>query len=570
MTDEAPPSAPPSSSPVGPPSVVADEPGGSNVDNVQLGAPTARAESAGSLPNGVALHPKALATRARTKPWVLYGIVLLIATAGLVYELVAGAVASYVLGDSVAQFSLVIGVYLSALGIGAYVSKFIDKRLARRFVEIELATALVGGVSAPLLLFSFAHGGSFHIVLWAVVVTTGTLVGLELPLLMRLLRDQVAFKDLVAKALLFDYLGALVASVMFALVLVPTIGLIRTSLLFGLLNAVVGLVSTFLLTPETEGELDGTRIRSVIVIAILLGLFSQSERLMRAAEIALYADPIHYATQSPYQRIVVTVGPQTASLFLNNNLQFSTADERRYHEALVHPPFSARDGAAPPVKRVMIAGGGDGLAVREVLRYPGIERVLLVDLDPAMTTMSKTHPVIVKANEGSLSKARVEVKNADAMQYLTTTDERFDILIVDFPDPNNLALGKLYTTRFYRSAAEHLAEGGVMVVQSTSPFFSRTSFWTIVTTMEAADLHVLPYHAFVPAFGEWGYALASRQPLRVPTHLLVENLTFLDDAKMADLFLFSPDMTRVPAPVNRLDTQALVRLYEREIARVTN
>lgn len=507
---------------------------------------------------------------AKTKPWVLYGIVLLIATAGLVYELVAGAVASYVLGDSVAQFSLVIGVYLSALGIGAYVSKFIDKKLAKRFVEIELATALVGGVSAPLLLFSFAHGGSFHIVLWAVVLTTGTLVGLELPLLMRLLRDQVSFKDLVAKALLFDYLGALVASVMFALVLVPTIGLIRTSLLFGLLNAIVGLISTYLLTPETPDELKGTRLRAGIVIAILLGLFTQGERLMRAAEIALYADPIHYAVQSPYQRVVVTVGPQTASLFLNNNLQFSTADERRYHEALVHPAFAAREPAATPVKKVFIAGGGDGLAVREVLRYPGIERVLLVDLDPAMTNLSKTHPVILASNEGSLTKPRVEVKNADAMTYLASLDEKFDVLIVDFPDPNNLALGKLYTTRFYRSAAEHLTEGGVMVVQSTSPFFSRGSFWTIVTTMEAADLKVLPYHAFVPAFGEWGYALASKRALTVPRHLLVDKLTFLDDEKLADLFLFSPDMARVPAPVNRLDTQALVRLYEREIARVTN
>lgn len=507
--------------------------------------------------------------RARTKPWVLYGIVLLIATAGLVYELVAGAVASYVLGDSVAQFSLVIGVYLSALGIGAYISKFIEKNLARRFVEIELATALVGGVSAPLLLFSFAHGGSFHIVLWGVVLTTGTLVGLELPLLMRLLRDQVSFKDLVAKALLFDYLGALVASVMFALVLVPTVGLIRTSLLFGLLNAIVGLVSTYLLTPETEGELDGARVRAWIVIAILLGLFTQGERLMRAAEIALYADPIQYAVQSPYQRVVVTVGPQTASLFLNNNLQFSTADERRYHEALVHPAFAARPSRAP-VKKVFIAGGGDGLAVREVLRYPSVDRILLVDLDPAMTTLSRTHPVIVAANEGSLGKPGVEVKNADAMSYLAGTTERFDLLIVDFPDPNNLALGKLYTTRFYKSAAEHLTEGGIMVVQSTSPFFSRGSFWTIVTTMEAAALHVLPYHAFVPAFGEWGYALAAREPLTVPAHLGVADLTFLDDEKLGDLFLFSPDMVRVPAPVNRLDTQALVRLYEREIARVTN
>jgi spermidine synthase len=523
------------------------------------------------------------------RPWALFATVFLIATAGLVYELVAGAVASYVLGDSVAQFSLVIGLYLSALGIGAYASKFIETSVARRFVDVELATALIGGVSAPLLLFAFAHGGSFHLVLWSVVLTTGTLVGLELPLLMRLLKSQLEFKDLIATALLFDYLGALAASLLFALLLVPTIGLVRTSLLFGLLNALVGLLSTYLLAGEAPGEMRGARVRAVVVAAVLVGMLTQAERLTQAAEVSLYGDPIIHARQSAYQRVVVIRGKAGFSLYLNNNLQFSSVDEHRYHEALVHPAFASLAAAAPaspasppsappapapaperpaPAARsVFIAGGGDGLAAREVLRYPGVGRVLLVDLDPAMTQLSEAVPALAERSRGALASPRVEVINDDAMAYLARSPERFDVLIVDFPDPNNLALGKLFTTRFYASARDHLAPGGAIVVQSTSPYYSRGSFWCVVRTIEASGLHVRPYHAFVPSFGEWGFALARREPFDPPRSLALGGLAYLDDASLPALFHFSPDIARVEGPINRLDNQALVRMYEREIGR---
>ena len=497
------------------------------------------------------------------RPWALFLTVFLIATAGLVYELVAGAVASYVLGDSVTQFSLVIGLYLSALGLGAYASKFVERDVAQRFVDVELATALLGGVSAPLLLFAFARGASFHLVLWGVVLGTGTLVGLELPLLMRLLRGQVEFKDLIATALLFDYLGALAASMLFALLLVPTLGLVRTSLLFGLLNALVGLGSTWLLVDEQGHTMRGARLRAVAVVAFLLLLFSQAERLTRAAEVAFYPEPIWYAQQSAYQRIVVSRGSTGFSLFLNNNLQFASADEHRYHEALVHPVLAA----TPAPRRVFIAGGGDGLAAREVLRYPEIDRILLVDLDPAITRASATLDLLAAQNRGALSDPRVQVVNDDAMSYLARSSERFDALIVDFPDPNNLALGKLFTTRFFTIAREHLAPEGALVVQSTSPYYSRQSFWCIVRTMEAAGLHVHPYHAFVPAFGEWGFALARPVPFLPPSEPRLPALQFLDGAQLRSLFHFPPDIARVDGPVNRLDNQALVRLYEREIGR---
>jgi spermidine synthase len=201
---------------------------------------------------------------------ILYLNVLIIATCGLVYELLAGTLASYVLGDSVTQFSLIIGIYLSALGVGAWLSKFIENAIARRFIDVELGVAILGGASAPLLFLSFARLSYFPIVLYTLVFLIGVLVGLELPLLMRILKDNLDFKELVSQVLTFDYIGALVASLLFPLFLVPKLGLVRTSLVFGLFNALVALWGTWLLKPLIVGKVTGLRVRAVIVILLLL------------------------------------------------------------------------------------------------------------------------------------------------------------------------------------------------------------------------------------------------------------------------------------------------------------
>jgi spermidine synthase len=496
----------------------------------------------------------------RARPGLLFTTVLVIATSGIVYELVAGALASYVLGDSVTQFSLVIGVYLSALGFGAYLSKFIDQRLARAFVEVELATALAGGASAPLLFFVYAHSAAFHVVLYAVVLVTGTLVGLELPLLIRILRSQVDLKELIAKALTFDYVGALIGSVLFSVVLVPRLGLVRTSLAFGLLNAAVGIASTWVVAPSEPGELTGARWRGFVVFAVLAVAFSQADRLTSLAEASIYSDEVIFARESSYQRIVVTRSRASFQLFLNGNLQFSSGDEYRYHEALVHPAFAVAQNR----RRIFIGGGGDGLAAREALRHDDVESITLVDLDPAMTRLARTFGPFKDLNRGSLDDFRVRVVNEDAMVWLAEHDDPFDIMILDFPDPNNYALGKLYTTRFYSLAQRHLAQGGALVVQATSPLFARASFWCVARTLEAAGFQVRPYHAFVPSFGEWGYVLAKREPFEIPRAPLPSGLRWLDEPTMASLFVLGQDMTEVPVQVNRLNNQALVQYYERE------
>ncbi|HXU37575.1 MAG TPA: polyamine aminopropyltransferase [Blastocatellia bacterium] len=490
---------------------------------------------------------------------VLFLNVLIIATCGLVYELLAGTLASYVLGDSVTQFSLIIGIYLSALGVGAWLSRFIETGLARKFIEVELGVALLGGLSAPLLFLSFGRLSYFPVVLYGLVFGIGVLVGLELPLLMRILKDVLDFKELVSRVLTFDYVGALVASLLFPLFLVPKLGLVRTSLIFGLLNAGVGLWATWFMRPLIKGDVSGLRARAAIVIALLAIGIIKSNSLTTLAEDELFADEIIYSRTTPYQRIVVTRGRAGFQLFLNGHLQFSSADEYRYHEALVHPAMALT--GAP--RRVLVLGGGDGLAMREILRYPSVESVTLVDLDPAMTNLSQAFAPLAELNKHSFSDPRVQVINQDAMIWLEEARGPFDVAIVDFPDPNTFALGKLYTTRFYRLLKASLSGDAAISVQCTSPLFARNSYWCIVKTLEAAGFAVKPYQTAVPSFGVWGFALAGLAQFDVPAHALA-GLRFLDDRAMAALFVLPADLQAVPVEVNRLDNQALVRYYESE------
>jgi spermidine synthase len=496
---------------------------------------------------------------------LLFLNVFIIATCGLIYELLAGTLSSYVLGDSVTQFSLIIGIYLFAMGVGSWASGFIEKNLPEKFIDIELAVAVLGGFSAPLLFFSFAKLSYFSVVLYGVVFGIGTLVGLEIPLLMRILKDELDFKDLVSRVLAFDYIGALAASLLFPLFLVPKLGLARTSLLFGMLNAAVGIWGTWLLLPLIKKNVTLLRVKGFVIIVLLLIAFIKADTLTSLAEDSLFTDNIIYAKSSSYQRIIVTKGKTGYSLFLNGNLQFNSFDEYRYHEALVHPAFAAY-GNAP--KHVLVLGGGDGLALREILKYPSVESVTLVDLDPMMTDISKHLPVLAELNHRSFEDSRVSVINADAFVWLDNTQtEPFDIAIVDFPDPNNFALGKLYTTRFYNLLKSKLKPDSAVVIQTTSPLIARQSYWCIIKTLEASGFTVKPYQTTVPSFGVWGYALAKLQPFETPTRL-PENieLKFLSQKSFASLFDFPAD-TSLPneeIEINRLDNQALVRYYEAE------
>ncbi|AMW05832.1 polyamine aminopropyltransferase [Gemmatimonas phototrophica] len=488
----------------------------------------------------------------------LFLSVCLIAACGLIYELVAGALASYLLGDSVTQFSTIIGTYLFAMGIGSWLSRFVVRGVVTQFVVIELLVGVVGGVSSLLLFLAFAYTEAFRFTLYSLVMLIGTLVGLEIPLLMRILKDRFSFKDVVANVLTFDYIGALFASLLFPLLLVPRLGLVRSALLFGVINVLVGLWSTWLFRDVLPRRrwLQGAGIAALLLLGA--GLW-KGQAITTLAEEGMYADPIILAKDTRYQRIVLTSWKDDLRLYLNGHLQFAARDEYRYHEALVHPGLSAGRARG----RVLVLGGGDGLAVREILKYPDVQRVTLVDLDEGMTALFKTHPRLTALNAKSLLDPRVEVVNDDAFTWLDAHPAQFDFVVIDFPDPSNYHVGKLYTSAFYRLVKQHLAPGAFIAVQSTSPMFARQSYWSIVTTLEGAGLRTWPYHVYVPSFGEWGFVIAGLDSYAPPSSL-PGGLRYLTAASVPGLFDFPADMQRVPAEPNRLNDQVLVRYYEHE------
>lgn len=492
---------------------------------------------------------------------VLLFSAFVVATCGLVYELLAGTLASYLLGDSVTQFSTVIGTYLFAMGMGAWLSRGVKRDELAVFIRVEILIAGIGGTSAALLFLLFDRVSDFRLPLYGSVLAIGTLVGLEVPLLMRLLKDKLEFGDLVSKVLTFDYIGALAASLLFPLVLVPHLGLIRTGLVFGLANVAVAL-GLLLKLPSRRG-LRREMVAALLIAALLVsGLFG-AERLQRLAEVASYQAPVIYADATPYQRIVLTKAGSDLRLYLNGNLQFSSRDEYRYHEALVHPAL----GRVARPAQVLVLGGGDGLALREILKHPGVEAVTLVDLDPAMTRLFGRNAMLTPLNRGALSDPRVTVINADAFVWLRANRQRFDAIIVDFPDPTSFSIGKLYTVSLYHELARALATDGVAVVQSTSPLVAPKAYWTVATTLEAAGLYTRPYHAHVPSFGEWGFVLAAHRPITDSVRL-PPGLHFLNARTAQVMFDFPPDMARRPTEVNRLDNQALVRTFDAEWAKV--
>ncbi len=489
--------------------------------------------------------------------------VLIIASCGLIYELIAGALASYLLGDSVTQFSTVIGTYLFAMGIGSYLSRYIGRGLIAKFIVIELLVGIFGGFSATVLFVVFSYAGILKPLLYFFVVIIGILVGLEIPLLLRILKDRLEFKDLVSQVLTFDYLGALAASLLFPVLLAPKLGLVKTCLLFGLLNALVAGGTVWLFRRQLA-QLRFAKVQCGVVILILLAGFIYAEHLTAFAEEGLYADEIVYAKSSPYQRIVITRWKDDLRLFLNGHLQFSSRDEYRYHEALVHPGMQS---LIRP-RRVLVLGGGDGLAVREILKYDSVETITLVDLDPEMTRLFSANPVLTPLNQNALKSPKVKVINADAFIWLEENGDFFDFVVADFPDPSNYSLGKLYTTAFYRLLQRRLSETGMVAVQSTSPLFARRSYWCIVETLKSVGLYVTPYHAYVPSFGEWGFVIASKRPY-VPPRQYLSTLKFLTAETAPSLFQFPKDMEPIDAEVNRLNNQILVQYYEAEWHKVT-
>jgi spermidine synthase len=492
--------------------------------------------------------------------------VFVVASCGLAYELIAGALSSYLLGDSVLQFSTIIGCYLFAMGVGAHFSKYVrDEDVLGRFIDIELAVGLIGGMSAALLFLTYTWmAAPFRTVLYVTVFLIGAMVGMEVPLVMRALNERrTGFAEIVSRVLTFDYLGALAVSLLFPLVLAPHLGLVRSGFLFGMLNVGVAIWTLYVFRAELT-NLGGRALRAGAVLFVLALGFGLAERMVEWGERGLFGDQVVFSTTTPYQRLVITRWKDDLRLYINGNLQFSSRDEYRYHEALVHPAMQN----APWARRVLVLGGGDGLALREVLRYPQVQEVTLVDLDPEMTHAFASRPELVALNANALNDKRVKVVNADAAVWLQSDPGMYDVAIVDFPDPSSFALGKLYSVPFYGVLRKHVAANGLIAVQATSPFFAPHAYWTVDATLREVGLQTWPYHLYVPSFGEWGFIMASPQGRFTPPQKYTLPMRYLDADTTRAMFAFPPDMARLPMAPNRLDSQSLVREFEQDWNRV--
>ncbi len=493
--------------------------------------------------------------------------VFVCAVCGLVYELALVALGSYLIGDSIGQASIVLAVMVFAMGIGALAAKPLQRRAATAFAGVEIVLALLGGFSVLSLYAAYAWLDLYTPVMVLVTFVVGLLIGAEIPLLMVLLqriRRQeagAAVSDLFAA----DYVGGLLGGLAFPFLLLPVFGLIRGALLVGALNAVAGLalVVTVFRHEVSVRSRAVLAVLAVLVAATLGGTYVYADQFETSARQALYDDPIVYSQRSRYQEIVLTRsvelgGTPDLRLYLDGDLQFSSVDEYRYHESLVHPVLAGAH------RRVLILGGGDGLALREVLRYPDVAAATLVELDPAMIRLARHDPRLSVLNHHSFDDPRVKVVNADALNWLRGARSQYDAVIVDMPDPDATATAKLYSEEFYGLARRVLAPGGRMVVQSGSPYFAPKSYWCIEASIRAAGWRTTPYQVDVPTFGDWGYVLAQQGGAAPGLRLSprVPRLRFLTPDVLRAATVFPADRPRLHLPPSTLTHPRLLD-YER-------
>ena len=478
---------------------------------------------------------------------------------GLASELLLGTLASYLVGNEALSYGIAVGGFLAAMGVGSYLSRFVGSEkntLLNAFMTVELLIAPLNAI-LPLGLFAlFVFGGEIWLGLGLVTLILGTLAGLEIPLLTRMVEVEEGLKNALAGVLAMDYFGALVGALAFPVILLPIVGMFPAAAILGIFPALM----VFFLG-RAFSQLGGWRIIGLGMAGILtvfaIGVVPVTQRL----ENNLYGAPIMQRTQSAYQRLVLTRQGTDVRLFLDGDLQFSTTDEYRYHEGLVHPALTA---VSEP-KSVLLLGAGDGFALREVLKWESVEQVTLIELDPKVVEWGKTYPALVEGNNEALTDSRVNIRYGDAFKLAPQLETRFDVIIADFPDPDRNVLAKLYSLGFYQQLQAHLSPNGVFVTQASSPFFAPKAFACIAKTLEAIDFQVHPYTVNVPSFGPWGFVLATQSAFNPKRdNPFPFETRFLSPAVLASLFALPPDLTpKEEVEINTLVHPVIVN-YERD------
>lgn len=478
-----------------------------------------------------------------SKRAALYIMTFIMGGCGLAYEYTFSKISSDLLGNSVWQWAITIGLMMFFMGIGSDLQKHLkDEKLFDKFIIFEVLLGLVGGFGPIILLWIFGISRDHYALCqYLLIVATGFLIGMEIPILARINEKfTTELKVNIGGILRMDYIGAFAGALLWAMIFIPFFELTRIGFVLGTFNLIIAGASIYYFRDLAWRQTFLTVLVVVCGSALFLG-WHLAPRWTAVAEQRLYMDKVIYSQSTRYQHIVMTRGATGEILcFINGNTQFSSFDEHIYHEMLVHPAMQI----APSRKKVLVLGGGDGFAVREILKYPDVETITLVDLDPAMTRLAAENPYLSKLNQGSLQSAKlvvlensslvdagtltvttdnqnhfgvdrektaeVQVLNLDAGLFVDQIQGYFDVIIIDFPDPNNLELAKLYSQTFYSRVRNKLSRQGIMVQQATSPVFTREAYLCIGRTINASGLNAIAYHENVPSFGEWGWWIAGR------------------------------------------------------------
>ncbi|WP_454728312.1 polyamine aminopropyltransferase [Cellulosimicrobium protaetiae] len=536
--------------------------------------PPGRPPEAAADGSGDAAPPAGRSGHARRmdRPTV-FAAALLVAVGGLVYELILGTAASYLFGDSVVAFSVATGLTLFGMGLGSLLAPRLQRTAGLSFVRNELVLSLLGGTSVLALFWAYASTELAWVVFVVLSLAIGTAIGVEIPLLVAVLKERGSegSVSLLSKVLALDYFGALAASLLFPFLLLPYLGLVRTAFAVAVLNVAV---AAFMLA--RMGHPPRWTALAAVTLVVLLAGFAASTWLETRISAGMYQDPVVAQERSAYQQVVVTEYRGDTRLYLDNQLQFSSVDEARYHETLAH---AAMTSVAAPAS-VAILGGGDGLLAREVLRYDSVQEVTLVDLDPAVTDLARENRLLTDLNEHALDDPRVSVVNADAFRWVEDTSQTFDVVLVDLVDPSTERVAKLYSQEFYGMVAAHLRPGGAFATQATSTYFTSGAFWQVVSTVRAAapDRAVVPLTVNVPSFGEWGFALSlpaggavpgAGEPDDVPGLFartpLPEGLRFHDAASLAATTHLPADNPPRDLPPSTLLSPTVQRTYQEDM-----
>lgn len=484
---------------------------------------------------------------------------MIVALCGIVYELIIGTVSSYLLGNSVYQFSLTIGFFMFAMGLGSWISKYFDDNYIRNFVSIEIVIALVGGISSTLLFMAFPFARPlYELAMYSLILIIGALVGMEIPILTTLLAQKEEIRDSIANVMSLDYLGALIGSVAFPLILLPSLGLVRSSFAIGLINISIATI-TVVIFRKHLGNFKMMLWACILITALLFTFIVYGAHITRFAEQQLYFDEVVYSEQTPYQKLVVTRSTTTREqrLYIDGHIQFSSRDEYRYHEYLVHPALSTPG----TVENVLVLGGGDGLAVREILKHDHVKLIHLVDIDPEMLRLGAELPMLKRLNNKSMSSDKLTAFAEDAFSFINQPGVKYDRVIIDMPDPHNEAINKLYSREFYTMIQNRMTPDGVLVTQSSSPFFTPNVFWSIEHTLAAVFDETLSYQATLPSFGIWGFHMAKNNaPFPRQFDFAVETKA-LTRQSMNAAMVFGKDIAKVEGPINSIMEPKLYHLY---------